>query len=197
MSKFLLYEWQTVWTLIRRRRTRRLIWVYTVCSGMSVPILRVNTVLKVKTFWERSPAVISMFRLSTRRRHLKRIWAEPSEKGVLRTNQNAYPPSLITPFGVYQYNFQCQMILSADSEGPDQTARMRSHSRGLIWTFVVRACFKGTFSPDDTNFYFPWECGFDISFKVIKSQKRLIEYNDALCFRCKGKKYHSSSAIFV
>ena len=34
------------------------------------------------------------------------------------------------------------MILLADSEGPDQTAQMRS----LIWAFAVRICPKDTFS---------------------------------------------------
>ena len=37
----LLDEWRTVYTLIRRRILRRLIRVYTVCSGFSVPVLRV------------------------------------------------------------------------------------------------------------------------------------------------------------
>ena len=41
----LLDEWQTVWTLIRRRVVRRLIWVYTVCLGLSVRIRRVSTVI--------------------------------------------------------------------------------------------------------------------------------------------------------
>ena len=34
-------EWQTVQTLIRRPGLRCLIWVYTVCSGLLVPILRI------------------------------------------------------------------------------------------------------------------------------------------------------------
>ena len=34
------------------------------------------------------------------------------------------------------------MILLVDSEGPDQTAQMRS----LIWALPVRACPKDTFS---------------------------------------------------
>ena len=34
------------------------------------------------------------------------------------------------------------MILLADSEGPDQTARMRM----LIWAFAVRRCLKTRFS---------------------------------------------------
>ena len=33
------------------------------------------------------------------------------------------------------------MILLADSEGPDQTAQMRS----LIWVFAVRTRLEGTF----------------------------------------------------
>ena len=41
----LLGEWQTVYTLIRRRYLRRLIWIYTVCSGLSVRIRRVSTVI--------------------------------------------------------------------------------------------------------------------------------------------------------
>ena len=37
-------EWQTEKTQMRRRILRRLIWVYTVCSGPSVRIHMVNTV---------------------------------------------------------------------------------------------------------------------------------------------------------
>ena len=44
MFNILLDEWQTVWTLIRCHVLQHLIWVYTVYSGQSVPILRVNTV---------------------------------------------------------------------------------------------------------------------------------------------------------
>ena len=36
---------------------------------------------------------------------------------------------------------KCQIILFADTEGPDQTARMRS----LIWTFAFRICSKTHF----------------------------------------------------
>ena len=36
-------KWQTVWTQIRRRIFRCLIWVYTVCSGLSFRIRRVST----------------------------------------------------------------------------------------------------------------------------------------------------------
>ena len=39
------------------------------------------------------------------------------------------------------------MISLADSEGPDQTARMRS----LIWAFAVRIWSEGTFSLDGAN----------------------------------------------
>ena len=38
-------EWQTLYTLIRRRVLRRLIWVYTVCSCLFVQIHRVNTAM--------------------------------------------------------------------------------------------------------------------------------------------------------
>ena len=41
--------------------------------------------------------------------------------------------SLIRAFAVYWYILSCPMILLADSEGPDQTARMRR----LIWAFAV------------------------------------------------------------
>ena len=50
VSKILLYVWQTVLTLIRRRILRRLIWVYTVCKGLSVPIPRVIMVLKFSLY---------------------------------------------------------------------------------------------------------------------------------------------------
>ena len=41
----LLSEWQTVKTLIRRRSLRRLIWVYTISTDLSVRIRRVSTVI--------------------------------------------------------------------------------------------------------------------------------------------------------
>ena len=41
-----VYVWQTVWPLIRCLVLRRLIWVYTVFSGLPVPIFRVITVTK-------------------------------------------------------------------------------------------------------------------------------------------------------
>ena len=37
-------EWQTVKTQIRRRTLRRLIWVYTDCTGLPFPIFRVYTI---------------------------------------------------------------------------------------------------------------------------------------------------------
>ena len=49
MSRILLFVWQTVKTLIRRRVRRRLIWVYTICKGLSVPILRGITVFIFQT----------------------------------------------------------------------------------------------------------------------------------------------------
>ena len=41
------------------------------------------------------------------------------------------------------------MILQANSEGPDQTARMRS----LIWAFSVRICPEGTSSHDTAQMH--------------------------------------------
>ena len=45
VSKIVLDEFQTVLTLIRCRILLHLIWVYTFCSGLSVPILRGMTVI--------------------------------------------------------------------------------------------------------------------------------------------------------
>ena len=45
MSKILLHVWQTVQTLIRCSILWPLIWVYTVCNDLSVPIPRVIMVL--------------------------------------------------------------------------------------------------------------------------------------------------------
>ena len=45
-------------------------------------------------------------------------------------------------FPIPHYILHFLMILQADSESPDQTARMRS----LIWAFLVRTCCKDTFS---------------------------------------------------
>ena len=44
VSKIVLDEWQTLLTLIRCHILLPLIWVYNVCKGLSVPILRVITV---------------------------------------------------------------------------------------------------------------------------------------------------------
>ena len=52
VSRILLYVWQTEKTLVRRRVPRRLIWVYIVCKGLSVPKLRVITVACVHA-WDR------------------------------------------------------------------------------------------------------------------------------------------------
>ena len=49
--------------------------------------------------------------------------------------------SLIGSFALHWYIIQCLNILLADSEGPDQTARMRR----LIWAFAVRICTKTSF----------------------------------------------------
>ena len=43
----LLDEWQTMYTQIRCYVLWHLVWVYLVCSGLSVWILRVNTLLKL------------------------------------------------------------------------------------------------------------------------------------------------------
>ena len=49
MWEKLLYEWQTVQTLVRRRVLRRLIWVHTVCTCLSFRILRVRTDILMKS----------------------------------------------------------------------------------------------------------------------------------------------------
>ena len=50
--------------------------------------------------------------------------------------------SLIRAFALHWYIPWYPVILLADSEGPDQTARMRS----LIWAFAVRKCPKHVFT---------------------------------------------------
>ena len=47
VSVIVLDEWQTVKTLIRCHILHHLIWVYTVCSGLFVPILMVITVISM------------------------------------------------------------------------------------------------------------------------------------------------------
>ena len=54
----------------------------------------------------------------------------------------AHVQSHIRLFALNWYLLWCQMILLADSEGPDQTARTRS----LIWAFAVLICPKTGFS---------------------------------------------------
>ena len=57
-------------------------------------------------------------------------------------------PSLNSPLSTF-YIFN-EMVLTAESEGPEQTA----HPRSLIWAFAVRACSEGTFSPGMAHIYF-------------------------------------------
>ena len=54
-----------------------------------------------------------------------------------------------------------KMILLVDSEGPDQTARMRR----LIWAFTVRICPTITFTHGMT--YIIWSNGTDIGFTKV------------------------------
>ena len=46
-SKLLLYVWQTMSTMIRLHILQHLIWVYTVYKDLSVPVLRVITVVYI------------------------------------------------------------------------------------------------------------------------------------------------------
>ena len=62
-------------------------------------------------------------------------------KGVFEHAQNAqiqihptHAQSLIWVFALHWYILECPMILLADSEGPDQPARMHR----LIWALAVR-----------------------------------------------------------
>ena len=51
--------------------------------------------------------------------------------------QSAFPPYLVVSYIIAcLYNLQHTMILFADSEGPDQTAR----TRRLVWAFVDHVC---------------------------------------------------------
>ena len=54
----------------------------------------------------------------------------------------AHAQSIIHASALDSYILQYPMILLADSEGPDQTARMRS----LIWAFAVRISPMTSFS---------------------------------------------------
>ena len=68
------------------------------------------------------------------------MWAVSSEKGAFERAKNAHSDhpahaqSIIRAFALHSYILKYPMILLADSEGPDQTARMRR----LIWAFAVR-----------------------------------------------------------
>ena len=65
-----------------------------------------------------------------------RIWAKCAD-----SHDTAHVQSLNRAFALHWYILLCQIILLADSEGPDQTARPRS----LIRTFTVRICTKPRF----------------------------------------------------
>ena len=62
-------------------------------------------------------------------------------KNTLEHAQNVQI-QIIWVFAIHLYILQYRMILLADSEGPDQTARLRS----LIWAFAAHICSKTTFS---------------------------------------------------
>ena len=67
---------------------------------------------------------------------------EPSQaKTFVRNHNILYNRSLLRAFALHSY------ILLADSEGPDQTARMRC----LICAFAVRICPKTLFSNGAAN----------------------------------------------
>ena len=55
--------------------------------------------------------------------------------------------SLIRAFALHRYILLCQLILLADSEGPDQTVRMRRR----ILVFAVRICLRTRFSHGATR----------------------------------------------
>ena len=58
------------------------------------------------------------------------------------TDHPAHAQSITPVFSLHSYILYYPMILLADNEGPDQTARMRR----LIWAFVVGICPKTRFS---------------------------------------------------
>ena len=68
------------------------------------------------------------------------------EKNFLRActkcADSHYPACLVRAFALHWNILQYPMILFADNEGPDQTARMRR----LIWAFAVLICPKTRFA---------------------------------------------------
>ena len=66
--------------------------------------------------------------------------------------------STIRAFVLHSYSLQYTMIRLADSEGPDQTARMRR----LIWTFAVRMCPR-------THFRMAWPIVSTMLWKMANS----------------------------
>ena len=72
------------------------------------------------------------------------VWAAPREN-VSSSMRKIHGLRVIPRTGIcchrYMYILHCPMILLADNEGPDQTARMRS----LIRASAVRICSKARF----------------------------------------------------
>ena len=70
-------------------------------------------------------------------------WAAPSEKvpSSMRINMQIQIIMRMRKASSGSLLSKCPVILLANSEGPDQTARMRS----LIWAFAVRLCSKTRF----------------------------------------------------
>ena len=57
------------------------------------------------------------------------------------SDQPEHAQSIIRALALHSYIMWYPVILLADREGPDQTARMRR----LIWAFLVRICRKTRF----------------------------------------------------
>ena len=68
--------------------------------------------------------------------HAKRNDVFEHAQNALIQIHHTHVQSFIRAFAFYCYNLQSTMIHLADSEGPDQTARMRRR----IWVFAVHIC---------------------------------------------------------
>ena len=73
----------------------------------------------------------------------KMIWAAPSENVSSSMRKNSVIPRMRKVSSGHLLSIDTCPVVLADSEGPDQTARMRR----LIWAFAVRTCSKKRYGP--------------------------------------------------
>ena len=135
----LLGKWQTVQTLIRRRVLRRLIWVYIVCSGLSVQIWRLSTVLLSNPL--RNPPGPATAMNSLTRAHINRTLNNYADNG--------YSWKTVMKFELYaKYSVPKRKILNKENDEDSNNPSKR------IMNYTTNTPYQITISKHD--FHLTW-----------------------------------------